>query len=476
MTTMDTHRLFQYIDDAWERSAIPTLCDYIRIPNKSVIFDPDWAAHGHMDRAAELLRAWCEAQALEGMKVEVMRLPGRTPLLLIEVPASGAGAEEDCVLMYGHMDKQPEFTGWSDGLAPWTPVIRDGRLYGRGGADDGYAVFGSLLALRALADQGIGHARCLILIEASEESGSPDLPAYIDALAARIGEPSLVVCLDAECGNYDQLWCTTSLRGNLVGTLRVQVLREGVHSGTASGIAASSFRILRERLDRIEDVQTGRVLIDELHAPIPEARLEQTRATARTLGESVYRKLPLVEGMVPVTRDPYELLLNNTWRPTLSVTGVDGMPSLENAGNVLRPYTAVKLSFRLPPGVDPKAAAQAVKRKLEANPPYGAHVEFEVESSEAGWSAPAVAPWLESAMQEASRTFFGRDAMYMGTGGTIPFMNMLSEKFPRTQFLVTGVLGPHSNAHGPNEFLDIATAKRITACVAQVIAAHAVRT
>jgi acetylornithine deacetylase/succinyl-diaminopimelate desuccinylase-like protein len=374
--------------------------------------------------------------------------------------------------MYGHMDKQPEFTGWSEGLGPWTPVIRNGRLYGRGGADDGYAVFGSLLALRALAQQNIPHARCVILIEGSEESGSPDLPAYIDALADRIGEPSLVVCLDAECGNYDQFWCTTSLRGNLTGTLRVDVLREGVHSGMASGIVASSMRIARSVLERVEDSATGRIKLDELHANIPEDRLKQARAAAAVLGTEVYRKLPLVEGMQPMNTDPAELLLNSTWRPTLSVTGVDGIPNLASAGNVLRPYTAFKLSFRVPPGIDLARASQALKETLERDPPYGAKVQFLADPAGGGWNAPTTAPWLEAAMSAASKNFFGREAMYMGIGGSIPFMGMLSDKFPRTQFLVTGVLGPQSNAHGPNEFLEIETGKKVTACVAQVVAEH----
>jgi acetylornithine deacetylase/succinyl-diaminopimelate desuccinylase-like protein len=469
---MNPAALSRYIADAWDRSVVPTLSEYIRIPNKSPNFDPQWQQHGHMDRAAELLRKWCEAHALPGMEVEIVRLPGRTPLLFIDVPATGDKSGDDCVLMYGHMDKQPEFTGWSAGLDPWQPVLREGRLYGRGGADDGYAVFGSLLALRALAEQKIPHARCVILIEGSEESGSIDLPPYIEALAARIGEPSLVVCLDAECGNYDQFWCTATLRGNLTGTLRVDVLHEGVHSGMASGIVASSFRIVRALLDRIEDSATGKLRIDALYPVIPEDRQRQARAAAAALGADVHRKLPFVEGVQPVVNDPYELLLNSTLRPTLSVTGVDGIPTLRNAGNVLRPYTALKLSFRLPPGVDSNAAAQAVKQTLERDPPYGARVTFDIDSSQGGWSAPATAPWLEAAIQSASRTYFGRDAMYMGVGGTIPFMGMLSEKFPRTQFLVTGVLGPHSNAHGPNEFLDIETGKRVTACVAHVVAAH----
>jgi acetylornithine deacetylase/succinyl-diaminopimelate desuccinylase-like protein len=467
---MNNERLTRYVDRVWDESIVPTLCEYIRIPNKSAHFDVDWQRNGHMERAAQLLRSWCEAHALPGMKIEIARLPGRTPLLFIDVPGTG-GDRSDCVLMYGHMDKQPEFSGWAEGLDPWTPVLRDGRLYGRGGADDGYAVFGSLLALQALADQKIPHARCVILIEGSEESGSPDLPAYIDALASRIGEPSLVVCLDAECGNYDQFWCTTSLRGNLVGVLRVDVLTEGVHSGMASGIAASSFRIARQLLERVEDSTTGK-LIDALYADIPEDRLRQARAAAQALGKEVYGKLPFAKGAGPVASDPYELLLNSNWRPTLSVTGADGIPSVANGGNVLRPYTALKLSFRLPPGVDGDAAARAVKQTLERDPPKEAKVEFHVESSMGGWNAPATAPWLDSAIQSASRATFGRDAMYMGVGGTIPFMGMLSEKFPRTQFLVTGVLGPQSNAHGPNEFLDIATGKRVTACVAHVLAEH----
>ena len=465
---MNTQRLKQYIDRVWDESIVPTLCDYIRIPNKSQNFDPQWAEHGHMDRAAELMRKWCEAHALPGTKIELIRLPGKTPLLLIEVP----GSVDDTVLMYGHLDKQPEFTGWLEGLDPWTPVIRDGKLYGRGGADDGYAVFGSLLSLLALADQNIAFARCVILIEAGEESGSPDLPAYIDALADRIGQPSLVVCLDAECSNYDQFWCTTSLRGNLIGTLRVNVLREGVHSGMASGIAASSFRIARHLLERIEDSKTGRILVDELHGQIPSDRQQQAVAAARALGSAVHEKLPFVAGMKPMSQDPAELLLNSTWRPTLSVTGVDGIPPASSAGNVLRPMTAFVLSFRLPPGVDPEKAASAVKKTLEADPPYEANVTFEIESSMGGWNAPSTEPWLADAIQSASKNFFGRDAMYMGTGGSIPFMGMLSEKFPKTQFLVTGVLGPHSNAHGPNEFLDIETGKRVTACVSQVVAEH----
>jgi acetylornithine deacetylase/succinyl-diaminopimelate desuccinylase-like protein len=470
---MNTEKTRQFVDRRWDESILAELIEYVRIPNKSPMFDPDWEAHGHMEAAVQLMFRWAEAEcaSIPGARVNVLRLPGRTPVLMVDVP----GRVDDCVLMYGHLDKQPEFSGWSEGLEPWTPVLRDGKLYGRGGADDGYALFASMTAIRALAEQGIPHARCVILIEASEESGSPDLVHHIEALGSQLGSPTLVVCLDAECGNYEQLWCTTSLRGNLIGSLRVDVLAEGVHSGTASGVVPSSFRILRDLLARVEDAASGAILLEELNTPIPPDRRAQARAAAAVLGDTVFSKFPFLHGMRPVSNDPFELLLNNNWRPTLSITGVDGIPAFRSAGNVLRPQTTLKLSFRLSPTMDPAVAAAAIKSALEAEPPYGARVSFTVESAMGGWNAPALAPWLEQSMQDASQAFFERDAMYMGTGGSIPFMGMLGEKFPGTQFLVTGVLGPQSNAHGPNEFLHIETARRLTACVSQVLADHARR-
>jgi acetylornithine deacetylase/succinyl-diaminopimelate desuccinylase-like protein len=468
---MNTDRARQLIDGLWAESIVPALSEYVRVPNKSPNFDPDWQAHGHMDRAAEMLAAWCRSQPIRGLTVEIIRLPGRTPVLLCEVP----GQVPDTVLLYGHFDKQPEFTGWAEGLSPWEPVIRDGRLYGRGGADDGYAVFASLAAIRALQEQDLPHARCVVLIEGCEESGSVDLPYYVEALSGRIGTPSLVVCLDAECGNYEQLWCTTSLRGNLTGTLSVRVLTEGVHSGSGTGIAPSAFRILRGLIERVENGVTGDVTVEALHAPIPAERLEQARAAAAVLGESAWRRLPFATGVEPLSDDPAELIVNNTWRPTLAVTGAEGLPALKDAGNVLLPAVSVKLSFRLPPTCDPAMAAQAVKRVLEEDPPYGARVGFEVGSSLGGWNAPSLEPWLVDSMQQASREAFGRDVMYLGTGGSIPFIGMLADRYPGVQFLVTGVLGPNSNAHGPNEFLHLDCARRVTLCAARVLADHAGR-
>ena len=456
------------IDDTWNSSIVPTLESYIRIPNKSPLFDPKWAEHGHMQKALELLTGWCRSQPVRGMKIEQITLPGRTPVLLIEIEGQAPGE----VLLYGHFDKQPEFTGWADGLGPWLPVLRDDRLYGRGGADDGYAVFSSLLAIRALQAAQIPHARCVILIEGCEESGSVDLPAYVEHLSARLGSPDLVVCLDAECGDYEQFWLTSSLRGNIVGELSVEVLREGVHSGMATGIAPSAFRILRALLERLENANTGDIVLEDLYAAVPADRVAQARAATAALGDSVAGKMPWAQGVHAISNDPLELFLNSTWKPTLTVTGAEGLPALQDAGNVLLPRLAVKLSIRLPPTVDATRATERIRAVLESDPPYGARVAFE-GGGQGGWNAPALAPWLESALARASQAWFGRPPLAMGTGGTIPFIGMLAERYPGTQFLVTGVLGPNSNAHGPNEFLHLPTARRVTGCVADVLAAHA---
>ncbi len=471
---MDQDKLTRFIDGCWQAEIVPRLIDYIRIPNKSPAFDPDWAEHGHMEKAVTLLAGWAQGKlaALPGATLEVVRLPGRTPLILIEIPGKGPAAAKAPVLLYGHLDKQPEMTGWAEGHGPWTPVMTGDKLYGRGGADDGYAIFASLAAILALAEQGVPHARAVILIEACEESGSFDLPFYVDHLAPRIGNPSLVVCLDSGCGNYDQLWLTTSLRGMLAVTLTVRVLTEGVHSGDASGIVASSSRILRMLVSRLEDEATGAIRPQDLYVQVPPERIAQARVAAKALGEEVHTKFPFTSGMTPVSQDIVELVLNRTWRPQLATIGMDGLPTPGNAGNVLRPHTSARLSLRLPPTLDAEQAEAAVKSLLLADPPYGAAIEFDGGRAATGWNAPALAPWLERSLAAASEAAFGAPPAYMGEGGSIPFMAMLGEKFPEAQFVVTGVLGPHSNAHGPNEFLHIPTAKRVTAVVARVLADH----
>ncbi|HJV68885.1 M20 family metallopeptidase [Ideonella sp.] len=481
LPTLDSAALGRFVDTAWRERIVPQLTDYIAVPAKSPLFDPDWQAHGLIDKVVRDAAAWVEGRKVPGLTLEVIRAEGRTPVIFFEVAATKPGSTQTA-LMYGHLDKQPEFNGWRSDLGPWTPKIEDGKLYGRGGADDGYAIYAAISAIEALKAQGIAHPRIVGLIESCEESGSFDLPFYLDRLRPRLGDVSLVVCLDSGAGNYDQLWLTSSLRGNITGTLRVEILTEGIHSGDASGLVPSSFRILRQVLDRLEDAKTGNLLPAAFHCKVPADRIAQARATAATLGDEVWKRYPWACGAdggvaLPTTTDPVEALLNRTWRPTLSITGVDGLPPLSNAGNVLRPYTAFKLSLRLPPLVPGHEAAVALKALLEDNAPYNAKVTFQPDGrandwGATGWNAPATAPWLETALDAASRTHFGEPLGYIGQGGTIPLMNMLQLGFPKAQMMVCGVLGPKSNAHGPNEFLHLAYGQRLTAAVAEVIAAH----
>ena len=476
--------LAAFAERTWDEEIVPALTRYIAIPAKSPMFDADWAANGHLERVITEAASWVESRQIAGLELEVVRIEGRTPVIFFEVPATKAGGnapDAPTICLYGHLDKQPEFNGWRNDLGPWTPKYTDGLLYGRGGADDGYAVYASITAIMALDRLGIPRPRCVGIIESCEESGSFDLPAYLDVLRPRLGQVSLVVCLDSGAGNYDQLWLTTNLRGMVSGVLKVEILTEGIHSGDSSGLVPSSFRILRQVLDRLEDSKTGDLLPQSFHCEIPADRIAQTRATAAILGDGVWKRFPWACGAdgtaaLPTTTDPTQALLNRTWKPTLSVTGADGFPELGNAGNVLRPYTAFKLSLRLPPLIDGNEAATKLKALLEDNAPYNAKVTFSADGragahGTTGWNAPSLAPWLEDALNSASQAHYGAPCGYIGQGGTIPLMSMLQRGFPAAQMMVCGVLGPKSNAHGPNEFLHVPYGKKLTAAVAQVMAA-----
>ena len=480
-SALNAAQALDHVSHAWDSEIVPRLTEYVSIPAKSPMFDADWAKNGLLDLVVRNSAQWIEAQKVAGLTLEVVRLPGRTPVLFFEVAATreaGEGVSNQTVLMYGHLDKQPEFSGWRNDLGPWTPKYENGKLYGRGSADDGYAAYAAIAALKALQAQNLPHPRIVGLIETCEESGSYDLLHYVDSLKPRLGDVGLVVCLDSGAGNYDQLWLTNSLRGMVSGVLKVEILTEGIHSGDASGLVPSSFRIMRQVLDRLEDSATGRLLPASFHCEVPAQRLQQAKATAAILGDAIYKRFPWAhydcggstQFALPTTTDPLQALLNRTWSPTLSVTGAEGFPDIKNAGNVLRPYTAFKLSLRLPPLVQADMAVQQLKALLEDNAPYQARVTFEGLSGATGWNAPEGADWFEEAMHAASHAHFGAGCGYIGQGGTIPLMNMLSKGFPRAQMMVCGVLGPKSNAHGPNEFLHVPYAKKLTAAVAQVIA------
>jgi acetylornithine deacetylase/succinyl-diaminopimelate desuccinylase-like protein len=444
------------IDAAWEERILPTLSAYTRIECLSPAFDPEWAARGALLEAAELLQAWAQEQD-GGLRTEIVQLPGRTPVLLVENGGTG-----DPILIYGHMDKQPPMGDWRSGLSPFEPVREGDRLYGRGTADDGYSLFAAVTAL--VAAEG-GRGRVIILIEASEESGSPDLSAYVEHLGERIGTPSLVICLDSGCLSYDRLWLTSSLRGNLVASVRVDVLTEGIHSGVGGGVVPSSFRILRTILSRLEDEATGAVRLPELLGSGVPAQLRASLSAAAE--EFADTALPTVDGLRLSGKNAADRLIARAWSAALEVTGMDGVPSVRDGGNVLRPYTTAKISLRLPPDVDAQIAADALISAITTE--EGAHITIDLEGAANGWLAPPLDVAKTAALNRTSEAAFGHPVGFHGEGGTIPFLADLKRSFPQTQFVATGVLGPHSNAHGPNEFLHIPMGKAVTHAVAELL-------
>ncbi len=457
------------VDRIWEEGILPALGEYTRIPCLSPAFDPQWEEAGHLHRAARLLAEWCATRPVPRLSVQVVERAGLTPLLLVEVDGDGAGS----VLVYGHLDKQPPQGTWREGLGPYRPVRDRERLYGRGTADDGYSLFAAVAAVEALGIAGAPRPRITVVIEASEESGSPHLAAHLDALAPRLGRPDLVVCLDSGCLSYDRLWRTVSLRGNVVCTVRVDVLTEGVHSGLAGGVVPSSFRILRQLLSRVEDERSGAVLLAELQPEVPSQHRAALEAVAAEMPDAATADLPVVPGLQLSGASAADRLIARAWAPSLAFTGIDGVPPVREAGNVLRPFTSAKLSLRIPPTADVHRAADALVTALTSDPPDGATVTVDLEAPAPGWTAPDPAPWVAAAIDAASEACFGRPASSYGEGGTIPFLPSLAERFPGIQLVATGVLGPGSNAHGPNEFLHLPMAKAVTVAVATLAAAAA---
>lgn len=468
MSILNKEKTWQFIDKFWDTNIIPKLSEFISIPCKTPALDPDWQKNKYLQKAADLVTDWIKKQNIPDTKVQILQIPDKTPFVYVEIP----GQSDKTVLFYGHLDKMPETEGWQEGLGPWQPVLKNDRLYGRGGVDDGYAAFTPIAAIQALRDQNIPHARCVMLLEACEECGSPDFAAYLKLLESQIGTPELVICIDAGGDNYDQLWCTTSLRGIVEGSLRVEILSKGLHSGSFSGIVPSTFRIMRQLLSRIENENTGEILVKDFYVDIPEERLNQTKQLAKILGDKVYKNIPFVAGAQPVNTDIAELLLNKTWRPTLSIIGAEGLPLPKDAGNVLRPMTSFTLSVRIPPNRQPEQLSQKLKEVLEKDPPYGAKVTFTPNINFSGWNAPKTAPWLDQTLQDVSKTYYGEQPAYVGEGGSIGIIQMLGEKYPQTQFVISGASGSDSSPHGPNEFLYVPAAKKFTCCVAEILATH----
>lgn len=466
------HKIYEQMNHLWDDSVEEALKEYVRLPALSPDFDRDWEKNGILHESLMQAKAWAEKQGIVGLHCEIIQHPGFTPCLFVEIKAQNRPVSEGSVFLYGHLDKQPENHGWDEDKGPWKPVIQNGRLYGRGSVDDGYAFYTSLSAIKALQTLGIAHPRCVGLFETCEESASRHYEEYLEDCAQKIGNIGLVVALDSCSGDYDRLWVTDTLRGMIGGAIEVRTLTAGVHSGEASGIVPGSFMILRHLLDRIEDSRTGEIIPRVFHTGIPPEACEQTREVAQIEGDQIWKAYPWYGATEPLTKDPFEGLLNRNWRPELTVTGIDGIPSVENGGNVMRPFTRAKIGLRLPPDVDAQTASKEFGRIVTENPPFNADVHFEPVVASNGWVAPRRARWLKEAFSVSSETLWGEEPGFLGMGGSIPLLNVFTSRWPHAQYMVAGALGPGSNAHGPNESLHIEYCKKLISSVAYVIAKY----
>jgi len=457
---MKREETLAYIDKEFDTNVIPTLMEYIKIDNLSPFFDPQWETNGKLEKAAQLIVDWVNKQNVKGLKASVIKDDKLSPVIWINIDSNGGNGN---VLMYGHFDKQPHFDGWIEGTGPTTPKIIGDLLYGRGGADDGYATFASVLSIKALQQFDVKHGTINILIEGSEESGSPHLMHYVEKFADKIGTPDLLVCLDSGCKDYERIWITSSLRGNLVKNIKVECLKESLHSG-GTGHAPDSFTVIRQLLDRLEDSKTSEVVKD-FHVEIPDAKYKEAKNVTSILGEEIILPKRL-EGVKLIHNDLSELYLNGTWRPTLCILGQTGLPSHLFAGNVLRESTTIRLSMRIPPTLNADKASEIFDQIILSNPPYNAKISIESRKPSFGWAAKEFSQKLYKSLSESSLSLWGEDCQTNGEGGTIPFINSLSQKFENCDFLVIGVLGPGSNAHAANETLNIPYCKKlITALV-----------
>ena len=418
-----------------------------------------------MDKAAEFLKSWVESRDIRGMKVELLRSDMRTPFLFIEIE----GDTDETVLMYGHLDKQPPMLPWRDGLDPWVPVREGDLVYGRGLADDGYSTFAAVGAVEAALKAGHKIPRVVIMIEASEESGSPDLTNYVAELKERIGNPSTVITLDSEDRDGDRLWLTQSLRGMVNGFLTVETMPTTMHSGLATGVVPSASRIFRMLLARIENPETGHIINEIASPPLTDE--------FRTYAETVARDVPgflesydLPVGLSAAGDTLHETVANNLVRAGLEITGITGLPEAHTSGNVSVGKITTRVSVRIPPGVDPDTVATEFKRIFEENPPYGAKVTYEFQSGDWGWMAKPFTPGMAKRLSQTTQSIFGTEPGLLGVGASIPFVQIMVQHFPKAEHILTGVLSQASHAHGPNENMSVRKVKRITEFVAAFLA------
>eukprot|EP01134_Creolimax_fragrantissima_P007648 CFRG7648T1 len=465
---MDATKTQAFVDKHFQEKFVDTLSGFIKIPNCTPAFDADYLTNGHIQTAIKYILDFTDSLKIPGLTHSVYDDESRPPMVCIVYP----GEVKQNVMIYGHLDKQPFMEGrWSEGLDALTPVIRDNKLYGRGSADDGYSVLAALLSIQAAREQGVPLPRICILLETEEESGSENLLYLMEQAQVKeaLGKPDICICLDSETADYDKIWVTSSLRGLAACNLKIEVMESGQHSGLAGGIVPETFTIARQLLDRLEDSTTG-VVVDEFNSQPDDKKRNEAKEVAEYHGSSLFTNFKLLEGVSAMSEhDLAQMYLQNVWYASLSVTGGCGLPDVSDAGNVLRPWTQLRVGIRLPPNVNGHDAAKKLEEVLTKDPPYGCKISVTGLQGGNGFCTKPFPIYLNDSIRDASMAFFGQAHSSFGIGGSIPFLSELGQKYPEAQIIPMGAMGPDCNAHNPDESIDLPYAKKFVCFLSHLL-------
>ena len=465
---MDTELLKKYVDKQFTLNILPNLMNFIRIPNLSPLFDPNWKTNGYLFKAANLIVSYAKSLNIKNAEINLLQDSGHTPMVFIEIPASRKN-DNRTVIFYGHYDKQPYGTGWDKDKSPTNPVIVDGRLYGRGSADDGYASFSILTAIKTCQEFNCLMPRICCLFEGAEESTDADLKYYFDKLIPILGDNVVAfIPLDSGCPDYDRLWMANSLRGIVDIDVNIQTLDQESHYGPeASGIIAENLFLMRKIYDGLVDSTNGEFKLEEFKIAedkIPAIVMEQMQKEIEIVGDNFIKNIPLYEGVSPLKTDVKELMINNRWKPSCFILGIDNCPKTEDRGFGVSSGINVRMSIRIPPTVDKNKAIEALKKALSDNIYFGAQVKLGYLDYGEGVLLANMSNKVKNILNKASLEFFGNESVFTGVGGSIPFIGYFQSKYPNTDIICTGIVGSDSHEHGPNENLNIEACKKMV-CV-----------
>ena len=464
---MEPKILHETISKIFNTTTLPNLMNFIRIPNTSPEFDPDWDKNNLLLKASKLIITFIKTLQLKNTEITLLKDENHTPFILTETKSSKE-KEKNTILFYAHIDKQPNCEGWDKGKSATNPIIENGRLYGRGSIDDGYAIYSILTAIKYCQDNNLFTNRIICIFECSEESSSDDLNYYFDKLIPFFGNDiSLFCCVDLTCLDYKKMWIVNCIRGVMDFDVKIYTLNNDIYSNFTKGVFPDNFMIFRKLCDLLRN-EKGEFLIPELiisEDKIPKDRKKELEEASKEIGIDFIKVLPLYNNTKPMKDDIYKLLLNNIWKVSMIIKGIDGIPDKKYEGNILSKGLKARIQMRIPPLLNGKKAFEAIKKKFIENTPFNSKVEVEMIGIDDGWNDKNFSERSKNVFNYVSKIGFGNDVGFKFDGGSVPFIQYFENKYPKSQIANLGIRGYECNEHGPNESIDLDACKKFIAAL-----------